>query len=96
MVYPVADPVGLVDKKKVSFFYPEIKGVQESESRTGTWLVSPGRRPEKKKSDLSVYSSWNTILKAKMSTKLSQMLYKAVGNEQKSFSSSTPIIIKIQ
>ena len=64
--------------------HPLCKGVRESESRTGT--------PEKKQSDLSVYSSWNTILKAKMSTKLSQMLYKAVGNEQKSFSSSTPII----
>jgi hypothetical protein len=39
------------------------KGVQESESRTGTRLVSPGHRPWKKKSDPSTKSFWNMFLK---------------------------------
>jgi hypothetical protein len=37
--------------------------VRESESRTGTRLVSPGWRPRKKKFDLSIFMSGNTNLK---------------------------------
>jgi hypothetical protein len=40
------------------------KGVRESESRTGTWLVSPGRWPPKKKKDVAINKSLNMILRA--------------------------------
>jgi len=57
------------------------KGVPETESRTGTRLVSPGRRPEKKNFDLSIYRSRNTNLKAIITTWLSKMLYMAIESE---------------
>jgi hypothetical protein len=42
----------------------ESKGVRESESRTGTWLVSPGRWPSKKKKEVAMNKSLNMILRA--------------------------------
>ena len=59
------------------------KGVRETESQTGTRLVSPGRRPRKKKFDPSTYRHQNTILTTIMTTQLSKMLYVAIGNGQR-------------
>jgi hypothetical protein len=48
----------------ISIIQEIVKGVRESESRTGTRLVSPSRRPQNFFLDLSVERSWNVILKA--------------------------------
>ena len=48
-------------EKGLIYFHNMYKGVRESESRTGTRLVSPRRRPRKKKNDLSINISLNRI-----------------------------------
>jgi hypothetical protein len=54
------------------------KGVLETESRTGTWLVSPGQRPEKIFFDPSVVGVCNQYLGRLMNIKVQKNGHKMV------------------